>query len=121
MRHAEGGIIIFKFRFVRKKETIQFSGRRHTGLGILSAAVGIAAVLGFAATCIVSGIYGGEGGFIIGIIGILLFALSLFGFIISYKALKQRDIFYRFPMTGLITNGIMMVVYVILYIIGIVS
>mgnify|MGYP000951469839 FL=1 len=113
----KGGIVIFKF--VKKKETIQFSGRRHTRLGILSAVIGIVSVIGFIIVSIVSGINGGEGGLIIGIAGILLFALSLLGFIMSYKALKQKDIFYRFPMTGLVVNGIMMIVYVILYVMGI--
>lgn len=113
----KGGIVIFKF--VKKKETIQFSGRRHTRLGILSAVIGIVSVIGFIIVSIISGINGGEGGLIIGIAGILLFALSLLGFIMSYKALKQKDIFYRFPMTGLVVNGIMMIVYVILYVMGI--
>jgi len=113
----KGGIVIFKF--VKKKETIQFSGRRHTRLGILSAVIGIVSVIGFIIVSIVSGINGGGGGLIIGIAGILLFALSLLGFIMSYKALKQKDIFYRFPMTGLVVNGIMMIVYVILYVMGI--
>lgn len=108
-------------RLFKKKETIQFTGRKHTGLGILSAATGIVTVIGFITTSIISGVKEGNGGLAIGIAGIFLFALSVFGFIISYKALKQKDIFYRFSMTGLITNGIMMVVYVILYIIGIVS
>jgi len=81
--------------------------------------IGIVTALGFITTCILSGIYRGEGGLIFGLIGILLFALSILGFILSYKALKQRDIFYRFPMTGLITNGIMLIVYLVIYIMGI--
>jgi len=104
----------------RKKDAIQFSGRKHPGLGILSAVLGIITVLGFIATCMASGFKGGQGGKIFGIIGFLLFALSLIGFILSYKAFKQRDIFYRFPITGLISNGIMLVVYMIIYIIGII-
>lgn len=114
----EGGIFII--RLFKKRETIQFSGRRHTRSGVLSAAVGLVAIIGFITTCIISGIYGGEGGLLIGIAGILLFVLSLFGFILSYKALKQRDIFYRFPMIGMITNGIMLIVFMIIYILGIV-
>ncbi|WP_146039189.1 DUF6142 family protein [Herbinix hemicellulosilytica] len=115
---VKGGICIFKL--FRKKEAIQFSGRKHPGLGILSAVFGIITVLGFIAACIASGLKGGEGGQIFGIIGLFLFVISLFGFIMSYKAFKQRDIFYRFPMTGLITNGIMLIVYMIIYILGII-
>lgn len=111
----EGGVII---RIFKRKETIQFSGRQHTRSGILSAVVGIFVVLGFITISIISGIHGGEGGILIGIAGILLFALSLFGFILSYKSLKERDIYYRFPMTGMIANGIMLIVLMILYMLG---
>jgi hypothetical protein len=75
-------------------------------------------VIGFIALSIVSGINGGEAGLLIGIGGILLFFLSIFGFVLSYKELKQRDIYYRFPMMGIFTNGIMLIVLMIIYIMG---
>lgn len=84
----------------------------------MSAVIGILVVFGFIAVSIVSSIYGGEGGLIIGIIGILLFVLALVGFILSYKALKQRDIFHRFPMIGTISNGIMIIILITMYILG---
>lgn len=83
--------------------------------------IGIFTVLGFITISIISGVNGGEGGILIGIAGIILFLLSIFGFILSYRALKQKDIYYRFPMTGLITSGLMMIVFVILYMLGIAS
>jgi len=46
--------------------------------------------------------------------------LALLGFVLSYKALKQRDIFYRFPMAGLITNGLMLIIFMVIYILGII-
>lgn len=98
---------------------IQFSGRRHTRLGILSAVIGIIAVIGFVGVSLVSGYYGGEGGIVIGIAGLLLFVVSIFGFFISIKALKQVDIYYRFPMIGITTNGVIMIVLMVIYIIGI--
>ncbi|CUH91954.1 DUF6142 family protein [Herbinix luporum] len=106
--------------FFKRRDTIQFSGRRHTQLGILSAVIGLAVVAGFIAVSIISGINKGQAGIIIGVVGLLLFALSITGFVFSYRAIKQRDIYYRFPMIGLISNGIMMIVLMILYIIGIV-
>jgi uncharacterized membrane protein YidH (DUF202 family) len=85
----------------------------------LSAVIGFLAILGFIAISIISGISSGDGGLIIGIIGILIFVLGIFGFVLSYKALKQRDIYYRFPMIGIISNGIMLVILMIIYILGI--
>lgn len=75
-------------------------------------------VLGFVGLSIISGVYGGEAGLIIGILGIALFVLALVGFILSYRELKQRDIYYRFPMMGIIANGIMLIILVIVYIVG---
>lgn len=75
-------------------------------------------VIGFIALSIISGINEGEAGILIGILGILIFFLGIFGFILSYRELKKRDIYYRFPMTGIIVNGIMLIVLSIIYILG---
>ena len=53
-------------------------------------------------------------------IGFLLFGLAIFGFIISYKAFKERDIFFRFPIIGAALNGLMIIILLILYIMGLV-
>ena len=47
--------------FFKRRDTIQFSGRRHTQLGILSAVIGLAVVAGFIAVSIISGINKGQG------------------------------------------------------------
>lgn len=87
-------------------------------MGILSAVVGLLVVCGFITLSVISGIHGGEASLLIGIAGILLFFIGLFGFILSYRELKQRDIYYRFPMIGIITNGIMLIFLLVLYILG---
>ncbi len=102
----------------KSKEMIHFSGRRHTKTGIFSMIIGIAAVAGFLALSIISGMNGGRGGFVLGLVGLLLFGLSVFGFILSYKAFKKKDIFYRFPIAGAILNGLMTIIFMIVYILG---
>jgi hypothetical protein len=103
----------------RNKDMIRFAGRRHTQLGILSAIIGITVVLGFLTISILSGLAHGKGGFVLGIVGLLLFSLAIFGFVLSYKAFKQKDIFYRFPIIGIVLNGFMTALFFILYILGI--
>jgi len=107
-------------RITRKKDKdmIRFSGRRHTRMGIISAAIGIGVVLGFITISIISGISSGNGGFILGIVGICLFYLAICGFVLSYKAFKQKDIFYRFPVIGALLNGFMTVLLLVIYILG---
>ena len=103
----------------RNKEMIHFSGKRHTKLGISSAIIGIVVILGFIIISLVSGLAGGKGGYVLGILGISLFLLAVIGFVLSYKALKKKDIFYRFPIIGAISNGIMMIVLLVIYLLGV--
>lgn len=106
-------------RWKKRREMIQFSGRRHTRLGIMSTIIGVLVVLGFITISIISSSDNGEGSLIIGIIGLLLLAIAVFGFVISYKAFKEKDIFYSLPIIGSILNGIMIIVLLVLYILGI--
>ncbi|MGF7143612.1 hypothetical protein HNQ56_002039 [Anaerotaenia torta] len=103
----------------RNKDMIHFSGRRHTKLGIGSAVIGIFVVFGFLAVSIISGLARGQGGMVLGVAGIGLFALAVTGFILSYRAFRKKDIFYRFPMIGAVLNGFMTILLLIIYIIGI--
>lgn len=101
------------------KEMIHFSGRRHTKTGIFSTVIGIINVIGFIILSIVSGAARGNGGFLLGVIGLLLFVLSIVGFCMSYRSFKKKDIFYRFPIIGGVVNGFMVILLLILYVIGV--
>lgn len=105
-------------RIKRNKDMIRFSGRRHTKLGIGSMVIGIVVILGFLAVSIISGLARGQGGIVLGVIGIGLFALAVFGFVLSYKSFKKKDIFYRFPIVGAVLNGFMTILLLIIYILG---
>lgn len=105
-------------RIKRNKEMIHFSGRRHTKLGICSTIIGSVSVLGLLAVSISSGLAHGKGSIAVGIVGLCLFALSIFGFVLSYKAFKKKDIFYRFPIIGAALNGFMTILLLVIYIIG---
>ena len=99
---------------------IHFSGRRHTKTGIFSTVIGIVVIAGFLTLSIISGMSHGNGGFILGVLGILLFALAVYGLVLSYKAFKKKDIFYRFPIAGAALNGLMTIFLLIMYILGLV-
>ncbi len=105
-------------RVNKDKESLRFSGRRHTKLGIGSAVMGILALVGFVVVSIISASYKGDGNMALGIGGISIFALAILGFVTSFKAFKERDIFYRFPIIGAILNGLMIIVLFVLYILG---
>lgn len=107
-----------KLKIKRDRDMIRFSGRKHSITGIWSAIIGILTVLGFAAISAVSGATGGGGGILLGFSGVFLLAIAIFGFYLSYKAFKQRDVFYRFPVIGGILNGAMVIVFIVIYIYG---
>lgn len=104
--------------FHKNKDMIHFSGRKHTRLGIIAALIGVAVILGFLTISLLSGMMKGKGGLLLGVIGIGLFGLAVFGFVLSYKAFKQKDIFYRFPIIGTILNGLMTIILLTIYILG---
>jgi hypothetical protein len=108
-----------KMLWKHNKEIIHFSGRRHTKTGIFSMVIGIVDILGFVAISIASGAARGNGGLLLGVVGLLLFALSVFGFVMSYRSFKKKDIFYRFPIIGGVINGFMVILLLILYIVGV--
>lgn len=105
--------------FKHNKEMIHFSGRRHTKMGIASTIVGSIVILGFLAISMISGLADGKGGIILGIMGFLLFFLAIFGFVLSYKAFRKKDVFYRFPVIGAILNGLMLILFLVIYLFGI--
>lgn len=100
------------------KDMIKFSGRSHTKLGVFSAVIGFAVVIGFISISMISAKSRGDGGLILGLMGLLLFGMAIFGFVIAYKSFQQKDIYYRFPIIGVALNGIMTVLLLMIYIIG---
>jgi hypothetical protein len=100
------------------KKMIHFSGRTDSKLGMISTGIGVLDLIGFITAGAVSGMYHGKAGMIIGIAGLFLFALAVLGFVMSCKALREKDVFFRFPIAGITLNGFMMVVFMILYILG---
>lgn len=105
-------------RAKKDRETIRFSGRKHTKKGIFSAVIGIVVLLGFLTISVISGVNHGNGTMIIGVLGLMLWALSIYGCYLSYKSFKERDIFYHFPITGMILNSIMLILLFVLYVLG---
>lgn len=109
----------FKIKWNRDRDNLRFSGRRHSLTGILSAIIGIVVIIGFVVLSIISGTMEGQGGQVLGFLGLLFFAMAVYGSVLAYKAFKERDVFFHFPILGAASNGIMTILFVILYILGI--
>ncbi len=114
------GMVIKMLKFwKRKRQMIRFSGRSHSKTGIIATMIGAVVVLGFIIISMISGFNRGNGSLVLGLIGLLLFGLAIFGFVLSYKSFQEKDIFYRFPIAGAVLNGLMIILLLIIYILGI--
>lgn len=104
--------------FRRKKDSFKFSGRSHSVKGIISIIIGCISLITFIVISFISSLSGGNGDLVLGAIGLLVFALTVAGFVLGVKSCKEKEIFYTAPIVGLTLNGILSVIYFILYLIG---
>ena len=103
----------------RKKEgELRLTDKKHPISGIWSVLVGIFAFIMFIVTCFMSGDGGGNGGMIVGVVGILCFIISITGFILSWMSLRKENIRYLFPTIGAVVNGLQIIGYMVIYIWG---
>ncbi len=107
--------------FRKKKrggEGLRLTDKKHprsavaaTGLAVLSLAI-------FAVICFMSGESRGQSGIEAGVIGLLCFVISIVGFILSWLSLGMDNIRTLFPSIGVVTNGLLVLFYLIVYILG---
>ncbi len=104
-----------------KKESgeLHLTDKRHPVSGIASSVIAAVSFISFAAACIISGRNGGNAGSGIGLIGISCFIISIIGFVMAWISLHQENIRPLFPAIGSLVNGILIVIYMILYILGV--
>lgn len=102
-----------------KKGNFKFSDKVHPVKGMIATGTGAVSVLLLTALCIISGQKGGKGGLELGVIGLIVLILGIVGLILSILALKQKEIYYSFPVVGALINGVLTVFCLGLYITGI--
>lgn len=101
-----------------KKRRIQFTDRTHPIQGIASAVVAVLSFVFMNALFISSGIAQGMGGLAYGYLGIANLILSAVGFVVALRCLKKDDIYVLTPTIGAVVNGIIIIIYLILYLVG---
>ncbi len=102
----------------RENDGLRLTDKRHPGLGILSTVLALASLILFGAVCFVSGTNRGNSGLGVGLVGVLCFLISIAGFICAWISLHQENIRPHFPTIGSVLNGLMMIMYLMLYIWG---
>lgn len=103
----------------REKNSLHFTDKRVSGLGVGATVMGAIGWIVFAALSIYSASMDGKAELFVGAIGLLDAVLSVVGVIVSYRALQKRDIYYVMPIIGMALNGILFIVYFSLYFMGV--
>jgi len=101
-----------------KKNKLHFSGRTHSKKGIASTVMAGIAWIVFLALCVCSTGTGGNADIKAGILGLVDVVFCVAGMMTAFKGFQERDVFFVFPGIGMGMNGILVVIYVVLYFMG---
>ena len=99
-------------------KSVKFRGRHNSWRAVLFLITGSLAIILFAVLAILTAVRGGST-FSFGVMGVVAALLSLTGVIVCAFAAGERDIFVSVPIAGMIVNGVSLILYVIVYILGI--
>lgn len=100
---------------IGKRRKIQFTDKRHPAIGIISTIIAVLSFVLMIALCVTSSLEKGNGGIMYGYLGVFNFILSLTGFIFALRCYRKEDIYLTTPMAGSLLNGVIIVLYMILY------
>lgn len=99
------------YAFVDKQKSLK---------GMISTILALIALVGLIILLLVSYIHKGQGGLWLGFAGLLFLIMIVVGFILAIISFRDKEIEYGFPISGLVGNGILLLVYFIIYVVGIV-
>jgi len=102
-----------------KKSSLHFTGRRHARGGSISVAIAIIAWIIFITLCVYSSSSGGNAAYVAGILGMADAVFVLVGMFLAFKGFQERDVYYVLPTVGIVLNGILFVIYFVLYFMGV--
>jgi multisubunit Na+/H+ antiporter MnhB subunit len=102
----------------KKRRRVKFSDKKHSVRGLISLNLGIISTIILGVLFYLSALVKGAGGANLGLIGFVLFILSIVGFVLGVKGYKEKEIYYQAPILGLLINGLLLVFLIILYFMG---
>lgn len=103
----------------KSKSNVMFTSKKHSKSGIISTVLGIVSIIVLIILALYSGFHGGNSGMVIGGIGLAALIFSVAGFLIGIQSLNEDEVYYGFPVVGTSLNTILLIVYIIIYIMGV--
>lgn len=105
-------------KIIRKKKAIKMSAYKVTKKLAASICIALISFLGFVGVCVYSAIMKGDAGFIVGIVPLFLMLCNIVGLMIAYSEIKNDNVRVKYVTIGTLSNGIILVVYLLMYIAG---
>lgn len=102
----------------RENEGLRLTDKRHPPMAILACGLAVLSLGIFAVLCFMSGETNGHSGLEAGIMGILCALISITGFVLAWISLNQDNIRTLFPTIAAVFNGLLVLLYLIVYILG---
>ncbi|MDE6853351.1 MAG: hypothetical protein K2J67_12865 [Lachnospiraceae bacterium] len=107
------------FRKKRQKESsLHLTDKHHPPLAIAATVLALVSVGLFGAVCISAGESDGQAGLVAGLLGMVCLLIAAVGFVMSWISLHQDDIRPLFPTIASVSNGLLVIFYMALYIWG---
>lgn len=91
---------------------LKFVGKKNATGGIASTILGLLAMILLGVAIYLSFLEKGNGGKIVGAIGVLVIVISLFGTILGIKGFKEKEKYYLYSVIGTLLCGILFVTMV---------
>lgn len=110
-----------KNRKNKKRNNYKFSNKKNPLSSIISVVIAFVVLAGFFVLCIQSALSGGNGDISYAVVGIGMFLLSMVGLVLAVLSFRKPDIRYGFPIVGMVMNGILFILYLMVYIVGAVA
>lgn len=103
----------------RRRKNSMFSERKANPAGaVVSVVIAAVVLLAFFILIFLSFQSGGKSGFASGCIGMMMMCASIGGFVTAVLSFRQKEISLQYPLIGVIGNGILILVYGIIYLSG---
>lgn len=100
------------------KRSYKFTDKKHTRQGIVSSLLGIIAFVLLVAGLLISYHMFGAGGPYVGLMGFLSLIFSVMGFVLGARGFHEEEVYYFFSKIGVGLNGILFVLWMLIFIEG---
>ncbi len=106
-----------RIRFGSRRK-ILFTDKKHPLKGLISVALGAVVVLVLSFLLFFSSSSKGTSGMAVGVVGVIELIAAFVGFILAVRCFKEEDVYMITPTIGAVANGVLVIIFLMLYIIG---